>query len=102
MEEAMHLAKFGSKVLVLIRRAKSDLRASKAMQERAFTNPKIEFIEYTEAVEVLGNEKIITGLKIRHNQTQVMSEIEVGGLFFAIGHTPNTGFLDRQIQIDET
>ncbi len=102
MEEAMHLAKFGSKVLVLIRRAKSDLRASKAMQERAFANEKIEFLEYTEAIEVLGNEKLITGLKIRHNQTQVMSEIEVGGLFFAIGHTPNTGFLDRQIQIDET
>ncbi len=101
MEEAMHLAKFGSKVLVLIRRGKADLRASKAMQERAFANEKIEFLEYTEAQEVLGDGNLITGLKILNNQTQEISEIAVGGLFFAIGHTPNTGFLAGQIQLDD-
>lgn len=101
MEEAMHLAKFGSKVLVLIRRSKSDLKASKAMQEKAFANDKIEFLEYTEAVEVLGDGKFLTQLKIINNQTQTMSEIEIGGLFFAIGHTPNTGFLDGQVSLDE-
>ena len=102
MEEAMHLAKFGSKVLIVIRGGKDKLKASKAMQERAFANPKIEFIEYTEAMEVLGNGKLISGLKIINNQTQIIYEIEVGGLFFAIGHTPNTGFLNGQIQLDET
>lgn len=101
MEEAMHLAKFGSKVLVLIRRGKSDLRASKAMQERAFANEKIEFLEYTEVQEVLGDGNLITGLKVINNQTQEVSEIAVGGLFFAIGHTPNTGFLAWQIQLDD-
>lgn len=101
MEEAMHLAKFGSKVLVLIRGSKDNLKASKAMQERAFANPKIEFLEYTEAVEALG-EKLLTGVKIINNQTQETSEIEANGLFFAIGHTPNTGFLDGQLQLDET
>ena len=59
MEEAMHLAKFGSQVTVLIRGSKDNLKASKAMQERAFANPKIIFMEYTEAVEVLG-EKLLT------------------------------------------
>ncbi len=101
MEEAMHLAKFGSKVTVLIRGSKDNLKASKAMQERAFANPKIEFMEYTEALEALG-EKLLTWLKIVNNQTKVESQIEVGGLFFAIGHTPNTGFLDGQLQLDET
>ncbi len=101
MEEAMHLAKFGSKVLVLIRRGKADLRASKAMQERAFANEKIEFVEYTEVQEVLGDGNLITGLKVINNQTQELSEIAVGGLFFAIGHTPNTAFLAGQIQLDD-
>lgn len=101
MEEAMHLAKFGSKVLVLIRGSKDNLKASKAMQERAFANPKIEFLEYTEAVEALGD-KLLNGLKIINNQTQNISQVDIGGLFFAIGHTPNTGFLDGQVQIDET
>ena len=101
MEEAMHLAKFGAKVTILIRGSKDNLKASKAMQERAFSNPKIEFLEYTEAVEALGD-KPLTGVTIINNQTQETYEIEANGLFFAIGHTPNTGFLDGQIQIDET
>ena len=101
MEEAMHLAKFGSKVIVLLRGSKNNMKASKAMQERAFANEKIEFMEYTEAVEALG-EKFLTGLKIIKYQTQEISQLEIGGLFFAIGHTPNTGFLDGQIQLDET
>jgi thioredoxin reductase (NADPH) len=101
LEEATHLAKFGSKVYVLIRRGKGDLRASKAMQERAFANEKIEFLEYTEALEVHG-EKLLTGITMINNQTQQKSSLEVSGLFFAIGHTPNTGFLEGQIKVDET
>ncbi len=101
MEEAMHLAKFWSKILILIRRSKADLRASKSMQERVFANPKIEFLEYTEALEVLGDGKLINGLKIKQNQTQATTSIEIGGLFFAIGHTPNTAFLGGQVTLDE-
>lgn len=101
MEEAMHLSKFGSHVTVLLRGSKNNMKASKAMQERALANPKITFMEYTEAVEALWD-KLLTSIKIINNQTQETSEIEANGLFFAIGHTPNTGFLDGQIQIDET
>lgn len=101
MEEAMHLAKFWSKVIILIRGSKDNLKASKAMQERAFANPKIEFLEYTEAVEAIGD-TLLNGLKIINNQTKEISQIEIGWLFFAIGHTPNTGFLDGQIQLDDS
>jgi thioredoxin reductase (NADPH) len=71
------------------------------MQERAFANEKIEFLEYTEALEVHG-EKLLTGITIINNQTQQKSSLEVSGLFFAIGHTPNTGFLEGQIETDDT
>ena len=100
MEEAMHLAKFGSKVIVLLRGSKDAMKASKAMQERAFANEKIEFMEYTEATEALG-EKFLTWLKIVNNQSKTESQLDIGGLFFAIGHTPNTVFLDGQIQLDD-
>jgi thioredoxin reductase (NADPH) len=102
LEEATHLAKFGSKVTILIRRSKSELRASKAMQARAFANEKIEFLEYSEALEVLGDGNLMTGLTIINNQTQQTSSLEANGLFFAIGHTPNTGFLEGQITLDDT
>ncbi|MCS6982557.1 MAG: thioredoxin-disulfide reductase [Candidatus Absconditabacterales bacterium] len=99
MEEAIHMSHFGSKVLVLVRTDK--LRASKAMQEKAFKNPKIEFLRHTEVQEVLGDGKKITGLRIINHQSAVVTDIEVGGLFFAIGHTPNTGFLKGQVQLDD-
>lgn len=100
MEEAMHLAKFGSQVTVLLRGSKVSMKASKAMQDRAFANPKISFMEYTEATAVQG-EQLLTQVDIVNNQTQETSTITANGLFFAIGHTPNTGFLDGQVQIDE-
>lgn len=102
LEEATHLAKFGSKVTVLIRRSKTELKASKAMQARAFANEKIEFLEYTEAVEILGNGNLMTWLTVINNQTQQTSTLEANGLFFAIGHTPNTGFLEGQVALDDT
>lgn len=100
MEEAMHLAKFGSQVTVLLRGSKASMKASKAMQDRAFANPKISFMEHTEATAVRG-EQLLTQVDIVNNQTQEVSTIPANGLFFAIGHTPNTGFLDGQVQIDE-
>lgn len=106
VEEAVHMAHFGSKVVMLVRSDK--LRASKAMQEKLFANPKIEIMWNTEVTEVLGDGKIINGLKIVNNLTadqagltQATTQIEVWGLFFAIGHTPNTAFLDGQIPTDE-
>lgn len=98
-EEATFLTKYASKVYVLHRRG--ELRASKAMQERLLKNPKIEMKWHTEAVEVLG-ENALASVKAVNNQTKVESLIEASGLFYAIGHTPNTGFLNGQIELDDT
>ena len=77
MEEAMYLSKFARKVIVLIRGTKVAMKASKAMQERAFANPKIDVLENTELLEV-GGEKLVTVLKVINNQTQEVSEIGAG------------------------
>ena len=92
MEEAQHMAHFASKVIVLVRRDK--LRASEVMQARAKANEKIEFMRYTEALEAIGNGNLLTGLKVINNQTKEEKTIECSGLFYAIGHTPNTEFLE--------
>jgi thioredoxin reductase (NADPH) len=100
MEEAMHLAKFGSKVYLLVRSDK--LRASKAMQERVLANPKIEILWNTECIEAKGDGDLLKEVQIIDNQTQKISSLAVNGLFFAIGHIPNTGFLNNQLDLDET
>ncbi len=89
MEEANFLTKFASSVTVVVR--KDVLKASKIMQERAENNPKIDFMWHSEVVEVLGDDAKMTGLKIKNNQTDEVTEVEGGGLFLAIGHKPNTG-----------
>ena len=98
MEEAIHLTHFASEVVVLVRR--EQLRASKVMQERALNNPKITFLWNTEAVEVVGNQ-LLEGVRVVNNQTQEKKLIECSGLFYAIGHKPNTDFLDGQLELDE-
>lgn len=98
VEEATYLTKFASKVLMLVRR--DVLRASKVMQERAKSNPKIEILYNTLPVEVLGD-KFVTGLKIKNTIIDMESTLEVGGLFYAIGHIPNTAFLEGQLELDE-
>ncbi|HKL43898.1 MAG TPA: thioredoxin-disulfide reductase [Candidatus Absconditabacterales bacterium] len=101
MEEATHLTHFASKVSVLVRR--DQLRASKVMQERAMKNPKIEFLRNTEAKEIVGEEGgNMTGLKIFNNKTNEESLLEAKGLFYAIGHKPNTDFLEGQLELDES
>ncbi len=93
MEESLYLTKFAEKVYVLMRRSMDEMRASKIMQERAQTNPKIEFIFNTEVTEVLGDQ-FVTGLRVKNNATGKESFMEdVQGLFVAIGHKPNTEFL---------
>jgi len=99
MEEAMHLAKFGSKVYVLVRTDK--LRASKAMQERVLANEKIEILRHTECTESRGDGDLLNEIQIINNQTKETSSLAVGGLFFAIWHTPNTAFLNGQVSVDE-
>lgn len=98
MEEAIHLTHFASEVVVLVRR--DTLRASKAMQERALNNPKITFMRNTEAEEAIGD-KFLTGVSVINNKTGEKSLIECSGLFYAIGHQPNTSFLNGQLELDE-
>ncbi len=99
MEEAIFLTKFASKVYVLHRR--KTLRASKAMQQRAFDNPKIEFLWNMETEEILYNDTGVTGIKVKDNQTGKITERKTDGFFLGIGHQPNTQFLDNQIKTDE-
>ncbi|QDU66843.1 thioredoxin-disulfide reductase [Engelhardtia mirabilis] len=100
MEEATFLTRFASKVLVIHRR--EELRASKIMQDRAKHNDKIEFVWNSEVVEVLDVEAgRVTGLRLKDTRSGDTRTIECGGLFLAIGHKPNTGFLEGQLDTDE-
>ncbi len=98
-EEAVYLTKYGSRVHLLVRRG--ELRASKAMQNRVLNNSKITLHWHTEAVDVYGENNRMTGIKVRNNQTGQVSEIRANGLFYAIGHQPNTGLFQNQIALDE-
>jgi thioredoxin reductase (NADPH) len=99
MEEATFLTKFAKKVYVIHRR--ETLRASKAMQERAFKNDKIEFLWNTQTKEILFDDSGVTGIKIEDTKTGEVTERETDGFFLAIGHQPNTGFLGGQIDLDD-
>jgi len=99
MEEATFLTKFATKVSVIHRR--DVLRASKIMQERAFSNPKIRFVWDTVVDHVLATKETgVTGLKLRNVKTLETSELKVEGLFVAIGHNPNTDIFKGQIELD--
>src|SRR5512140_372829 len=100
MEEATFLTKFASKVTIIHRR--DELRASRIMQERARSNPKIEFVLNSTVEEVVGTKDGgVTALKLRNLKTGQTSEIKAQGLFVAIGHTPNTKPFAGQIDLDE-
>ncbi len=98
IEEAVHLTSYASKVILMHRR--EELRASKAMQKRAFENPKIEILWNTVPLEAFGD-KVLGGLKVQNVKTGAKSEIACGGFFYAIGHIPNTTFLGGQLELDE-
>jgi thioredoxin reductase (NADPH) len=97
-EEAVYLTKYGSHVHLLVR--KEEMRASKALQDRVLDNPKITVHWNTEATEVFGTQGRMEGLKIRNNKTGEESELRVSGLFYAIGHTPNTTLFKGQLELD--
>jgi thioredoxin reductase (NADPH) len=98
LEEAIFLTKFGESVTVIHRR--KELRASKIMQDRAFSNPKIRFIWDSEVVDVVGGTKV-EGLKLRNLVTGEESDLAVSGLFVAIGHEPNTALFRGQLDMDD-
>ncbi len=98
-EESLYLTKYGSKVIMLVRR--DVFRAAKILQDRVFADKKIEIKWNTNATEVLG-ETAMTGIKIKNNKTSKEEIIEASGLFYAIGHDPNTAFLDGQLELDDT
>jgi thioredoxin reductase (NADPH) len=97
LEEALFLTRFASKVTVIHRR--DELRASKIMQERAFKNPKIEFLWNSVIVDILGDTKV-SGVKIQHTTSAETFELPVTGLFVAIGHEPNSGLLKGQLDLE--
>ena len=98
MEDALYMTKFASEVVVIHRR--DELRASRIMQQRAFDSDRIRIEWNTVVTDVLGDDEI-TGLKLKDTVTGAERELEVGGLFVAIGHTPNTAFLEGQVALKE-
>jgi thioredoxin reductase (NADPH) len=98
MEEALFLTRFATKVTVIHRRR--ELRASKIMQDRAFENDKIDFVWDSVVEEVVGDGQV-TGLRLRNLKTGAASELAAGGLFVAIGHTPNTKVFEGQLEMTE-
>jgi thioredoxin reductase (NADPH) len=97
MEEAIFLTRFASKVSVIHRR--DQLRASKIMQDRAFDNPKIEFIWNTQATELVGDTEV-EAVKLWNTVTDERWEKPVNGFFLAVGHIPNTAIFERQLPMD--
>jgi thioredoxin reductase (NADPH) len=96
MEESVYLSKYASEVVIIHRRDR--FRASPIMAERAMANPKIRVEWNTEVVDVIGDD-FITGLHLKDTETGEVRTLEVGGLFVAIGHTPNTDFLQGRIEL---
>jgi len=98
MEEATFLTKFASEVTIVHRR--NELRASKVMQDRARNNPKIKWALNVTPVSVESDGNKVSGLKVRDNETGIDRVLASDGVFVAIGHQPNTGFLNGQVDID--
>ena len=96
IEEAMFLSRFGSKVTVIHRR--DELRASKIMQDRAFANPKIDFMWNHEVIEYEGKNKL-EAVKVRNVLTEEINRVPLSGLFIAIGHIPNTEIFEEQLEL---
>ncbi|PWI57903.1 thioredoxin-disulfide reductase [Sulfoacidibacillus thermotolerans] len=98
MEEATFLAKFASEVTIVHRR--DTLRASKVMQERARSNPKIKWELNATPTAVISDGRKVNGLEVKDSKTGEVRVIETEGIFVAIGHSPNTSFLNGQLDVD--
>lgn len=100
VEEGTFLTKFASKVNIVHRR--DQLRASKIMQDRAFKNPKVDFIWNAVIEEILGDvEKGVKGVVLRDTKTGETTRKDIDGIFIAIGHTPNTSIFKGKLDMDE-
>lgn len=99
MEEAMYLTHFASQVVLVHRR--HEFRASVAMQKRVLENPKIKVLWDTVPVDPVG-EAFLSGVRVKNLKTGEESEVEASGLFYAIGHTPNTEIFKGQLELDDT
>ena len=97
LEEANFLTRFATKVTLIHRR--KELRASKIMQDRVFANPKIDILWNSVVDEVVGDGKL-EAVRLRDVETDAASELEVSGMFVAIGHTPNTSLFTGQLELD--
>ena len=99
MEEANYLTRCASSVTVIHRR--DTLRASKIMQDKAFANPKIQFIWDSDVVDIASSDRgEVTGLTVRNLKTGAQQDLAVDGVFIAIGHTPNTALFKGQLELD--
>jgi len=98
-EESIYLTKYGSHVHMLVR--SEQMRASKAMQDRVLNNPKITVHWNTEVLDVFGEENHMKGIHIRNSQTGKEEQLHVKGLFYAIGHKPNTSLFAGQLELDD-
>jgi thioredoxin reductase (NADPH) len=98
MEDALYLTKFAEQVVVIHRR--DELRASRIMAERAMTHEKIRFEWNTVVTDVHGDD-VITAIRLRNVKSGEERDLDVGGLFVAIGHSPNTGFLEGVVDLKE-
>jgi thioredoxin reductase (NADPH) len=97
MEEATFLTKFASKVTIVHRR--DEFRASKIMQERALSNPKVDVIWNT-VIEEIAGDGAVTGVRLRDVVTEKERDLATDGVFMAIGHTPNTQLLEGQVELN--
>lgn len=99
-EEAHYLSKLCTKVTMLVRR--DEFRASKIMANRVKNTENIEILFNTETDEVLGDGQVVTGVRVKNNKTNAVSEIPATGFFVAIGHKPNTDIFKEFLNLDET
>ena len=99
MEEAVFLTKFADKVTVIHRRG--ELRASKIMQQKAFDNPKIEFMWHSAITEVLEEEGKVSGVEVQNLESGDKVTLPLQGVFVAIGHTPNTSLFEGKLDLHD-
>ena len=101
VEEANYLANLDTCPKVYLVHRRDELRASKIMADRAIKHPKIEILWNRQVAEVLGDGKLVTGLRLSSTTDEGDMDLAVGGMFVAIGHTPNTSFLDGQLDTND-
>lgn len=97
-EESIFLTKYASKVYMIVRR--DQLRASKVMSQRVLSNPKIEVLWNRVPLEAKGDGKLLKSLVLENTKTGTTEELPVNGLFYAIGHVPNTAFLNNALSVN--